>query len=130
MEEEILTAAPEEIPDWENLYRQLEQKNRELILKLLFVKAGGEDEEYLVYRFQSEASFNEEGALLNGDELLAAAKEKCAAFFKKAAIDGVRPAENTKNPTMGKKEFENLSYAGRVELYHRNPELYGSLVSE
>lgn len=69
--EELLQAAAG-LPDREAAW---EAERREFLLKEVFWKAGAREAEYLAYRYRKEAVFGEDGALLNGEELVLKAKE-------------------------------------------------------
>ncbi len=98
-----------------------EEKQR-LMLQLLFARGKSSDDEYLAYRFLSQAVFDEHGVLQNGDALLTDAKEKYPRFFK-PEVSFATPAFFGKE-TVSPGEKPKLSYKERVALYRRDPQTY------
>ena len=82
--EELLQAAAG-LPDRKAAW---EAERREFLLKEVFWKAGAREAEYLAYRYRKEAVFGEDGALLNGEELVLKAKEELPEFFARRQAYG------------------------------------------
>ena len=99
-----------------------DEEKQKLLLQLLFAREKSSDDEYLAYRFLSQAVFDEHGALQNGDALLTDAKEKYPRFFK-PEVSFATPAFFGKE-TVSPGEKPKLSYKERVALYRRDPQTY------
>ena len=107
-------------------------ERKQLALAELLVRNGAKDVDYLLYRLAERAKFGEDGTLLDGEALLADAKEEFPAFFarRRGRISGVRPGEGASGPVLGAEEFERMSYRERLRLFEDDPELYRSLRGE
>ena len=99
-----------------------DEEKQKLLLQLLFAREKSSDDEYLAYRFLSQAVFYEQGVLQNGEALLLDAKEKYPRFFK-PEVSLTSPALYQKE-TVSPGEKPKLSYQERVALYERDRETY------
>lgn len=125
--EQLLLAA-EQLPDAEAERSVWEAEKREFLLKEVFWKAGAREADYLAYHYRKEAIFGEDGSLVNGEELVAKAKEELPEFFPKRSVrlNGVRPQEG-KSTLLSKESLAGMSYAERADLLARDPGLYHKL---
>ena len=88
--------------------------------------------DYLLYRLGDRAKFGEDGQLLEGEALMAEAREEFPMFFsrRKSRIFGVRPGEGESGGALGAEEFGRMGYRQRLELFETDPDLYRSLQGE
>ena len=119
-------------PAAERMEKELLEKKKRLNLAEALVKSGAGDVDYLLYRLGDRAKFGEDGQLLEGEALMAEAREEFPMFFsrRKSRIFGVRPGEGESGGALGAEEFGRMGYRQRLELFETDPDLYRSLQGE
>lgn len=103
------------------------QAKKDFALQLALERAGAVDSEYLRDQLREEAQFDQNGALLDGDSLLAKAKERHPALFPAPKVEGVRPAESFSAP---EPDLSGMSLAQRTQLYLQDPAAYRRMRGE
>ncbi|MGI5894261.1 MAG: hypothetical protein ACOX6P_06655 [Candidatus Merdivicinus sp.] len=108
--------------------QQWQLEKREFLLREAFWKAGAREADFLAYRYRQAALFDEQGNLLNAEELVALAKEELPDFFPKRSVKmtGVKPQEG-KSTGGPRQNLNGMSYAERADLLAKDPDLYRRL---
>lgn len=98
---ETVSEAESEISVLQNALSTEKEKRKSLTLQLELIKAGATDADYLIYKTNSDAVFDDECSITNLNDYIKSVKENFPNFFKEREVKGVLPAESIEGQSSG-----------------------------
>ena len=111
-----------------DLENQFKQERSTLCQKHFLEKNGCKDSDFIMFKENKSLENINDLSKSSQEQLVTQLKQTHPAMFNTFKIDGIKPPDSSKSPSISKNDFKSMPYAKKMELFNTNKELYDTLI--